>query len=176
MKIITMLSKALSFFKKLGIKTNVWKFRLDEPFMFQGDKNLDRGYYIYDASGRIVAGIESDGLIFAEVGFCWNGCDPTIQVGDFFIGTPDGAIDQITGKPKTYYASLLHDILCQLIRQNKRFPISRLEADQAFADLLKRDGFKHHALYYRIVRLFGAPYGRVMALINGESRGRSINQ
>lgn len=92
----------------------------------------------------------SSGLITIRKGYTWNGCSPSISVLDmFFIGTPDGIVDYNTGKPKTHYASLVHDCLYQ-------FKIlGRKEADLIFRRMMKESRFALADIYYLAVRAFG---------------------
>jgi hypothetical protein len=72
---------------------------------------------------------------------------------DIVIGTPDGIPNEKTGKPKAYYASLLHDVLYQFLDVD--LPLSRAQIDHVFLDVLTRDCFAPRWLYYAAVRCFG---------------------
>lgn len=157
----------LAWIKVLQPSLRVWKFRLEERFEHATFFGLPRDYVLQDGQGNIIAGINTEGRVFAEAGFCWNGCDPKIRLGDIIIGTPDGAIHERTGKPKTYYASLTHDILCQLIKQYPDFPMTRAQADEQFKDRLIHDDFRQWQLYYHVVRWLGRPYGSLMDWVKG---------
>ena len=86
--------------------------------------------------------------------YAWDGCSPKINVLDLFhIGSPDGVIDITTGKPKTYYASLVHDALCQFISGIEDM-CSRKDIDQLFFKSLKESNFKLSRLYYTLVRIY----------------------
>ena len=74
----------------------------------------------------------ADGKITIYKGYAWDGCSPKIYVfGLFIIGTPDGALR--FGKPWTYYASLVHDVLCQFRHD---IPLSKEQVTQIFNDQL----------------------------------------
>lgn len=75
-----------------------------------------------------------DGMVVIRKGYSWNGCN-------FAIDTP-----------QTYRASCIHDALYQYQ------PISRLNADNLFFDVLLKNRFKFAPLYYLAVRLFGWIY------------------
>lgn len=93
------------------------------------------------------------GVIFIPKGYSWDGCTPKIKIaGKLVIGTPDGEIHPETGKPRTYYASLVHDALYQYFPQHG---ISRKDIDSLFLDMLRMSGFKSAGLYHRAVRWFG---------------------
>lgn len=92
--------------------------------------------------------ISETGWITVCRGYAWNGCSPYITILDLFhIGTPNGIIDYRTGKPITYYASCVHDALCQFS------PVSRRIADRIFLTMLEEVGFKLAKPYYWAVRL-----------------------
>ncbi len=55
-------------------------------------------------------------------------------------------------KPKTYYASLVHDALYQYL---DTIPIPRKEIDRVFLEMLKETAFPLAFLYYIAVRIFG---------------------
>jgi len=100
--------------------------------------------------------IDSDGTITVKGsnanGYAWDGCTPKFNLFDIaLIGTPDGRINVNTGKPVTYYASLVHDVLCQFWQQ---IGIERKEADRLFLHYL--GDFQLRYIYYAAVRIFGA--------------------
>ena len=85
-------------------------------------------------------------------GYAWDGCTPKFNIYDLFlVGTPDGRVIVNTGKPITYYASLIHDILCQ---HAKCIGIKRKQADKVFLYYL--GDFKLRYFYYFAVRIYGA--------------------
>jgi len=87
-------------------------------------------------------------------GYAWDGCSPKFNVLDIFlIGTPDGRINVNTGKPVTYYASLIHDALYQF---RKDLGIKRKVADKVFLYYL--GDFQLRFIYYAAVRLFGGTF------------------
>jgi hypothetical protein len=89
------------------------------------------------------------GQMVINAGYAWNGCNPSLSVLDlFWIGTPEGIVGPDTaGKPITYQASLVHDVLIQFN------VIPRKEADRIFYKLLKQANFKLAWLYYGVVRV-----------------------
>ena len=92
--------------------------------------------------------IVADHKLTIKAGYVWNGCSPKLSVGGlFFIGTPDGHTDYRTGKPHTYYASLVHDALYQYEIGTKE------HADNVF--LLMLDHFPLRKVYFWAVRLCG---------------------
>ncbi|EGG93500.1 hypothetical protein IMCC1989_1159 [gamma proteobacterium IMCC1989] len=74
----------------------------------------------------------ANGQIIIYKGYAWDGCSPKKHLfGMFIIGTPDGALR--FGKPWTYYASLVHDVLCQF---RHHIPLSKEQVTQIFNDQL----------------------------------------
>ena len=100
--------------------------------------------------------IHVDGLIIVKAGYAWDGCTPKVNLFDLYIfGAPEGILDINTMKPKTYYASLVHDVLYQFYG---RHGIKRKRIDSLFYDILRRDGFYMADAYYMIVDHLGAKF------------------
>lgn len=84
-------------------------------------------------------------------GFAWDGCTPKLNVFDLvLLGTPDGRVNINTTKPVTYYASMIHDVLCQHVGTGG---LTRKQADDVFLELL--GDFDLRYLYYLAVRIWG---------------------
>lgn len=98
-----------------------------------------------------------DGLIEVEPHYAWNGCSPKFNLLDFTLGTPDGKLDLNTGKPLTYYASKVHDVLYQF---KGLHGVKRKEADDLFLKMLQDSGFMWAKVYYGFVRAFGWMLGK----------------
>jgi len=102
--------------------------------------------------------LSSDGTIIVKgthyKGYAWDGCSPKLKIKDVYLGTLEAVLNFDTGKSKTYYASLIHDVFYQFSKEVKSF-IRRKEVDRELYSLLKRDNFVFAGLYYRAVRLFG---------------------
>lgn len=90
-------------------------------------------------------------------GYAWDGCSPKFFFWDIYFGTPDGVVDLVIQKPKTYYASLIHDALYQF-RNEYKDQVSRKVTDLIFLDEMRKSDFRLSLLYYRVVRLFGWIY------------------
>ena len=92
--------------------------------------------------------IEIDGTQLT--GYAWDGCSPKFQLGDLIFGTPDGVIG-MNHKPKTYIASMAHDILYQFRDQlfSAGFPFHRAEKYliQKFPKYGLRSFSKHLAVH-----------------------------
>ena len=86
-------------------------------------------------------------------GYAWDGCSPKFKFKDIcWLGTPDAVLNWETKKPKTYYASMVHDVFYQFSKDVKPF-IKRKEVDDLFYDILKENNFRLANVYYRVVRL-----------------------
>jgi len=115
--------------------------------------------------------ITRDGGITVLSGYAWDGCTPKICLFDLLFGTPDGTVDSRTGRPKTYFASLVHDVLYQSRRSG--LPLPRATADRFFLRLLALTGFTPRAVYYAAVRLFGG-FFRKTGKYKGTEEGRLV--
>ena len=111
--------------------------------------------------------VEKGGRIVVMRGYAWNGCSPKFCFFDLLLGTPDGVVDARTGRPKTYYASLVHDALYQFVPDG--LPASRRDADRCFLALLAESGFRPRWIYYAAVRVFGGLLRRVQRSTRGTS-------
>lgn len=88
--------------------------------------------------------------VTAKEGYSWDGCSPKKRLGNIIFGIWDGPYDADSHLPQTYYASLVHDILCQY---KGKHPIIRKDMDKVFYRLLVRDRFFLAPIYYYTVRL-----------------------
>lgn len=89
-------------------------------------------------------------------GYAWDGCSIKWNSINVTWGTPDGKLDYTTLKQKTYYASMLHDVLYE---NKKTVPVSRKNADLLFKDILKTSNYILSPIYYAAVRIFGGLFG-----------------
>src|SRR5436190_2080914 len=92
-----------------------WLYRLDRTFTWESGLALPHDLAFRDKQGTVRLVIETSGRITVMRGYAWNGCSPKFCVLDILIGTPDGVVHAGTGKPKAYYASLVHDALYQFL-------------------------------------------------------------
>ncbi len=99
--------------------------------------------------------LNEKGLFTLKPPFVWDGATPKFNFLDITWGTPDGCLNIFTGKPKTYYATMVHDLLYQSLA-----PITRKQADECFVFLAKRDDFKLWKIYNMANRIFGRFYQR----------------
>lgn len=102
--------------------------------------------------------LEKNGAVIVKgsnkKGYAWDGCSPKIKIKDVYFGTPEAVLNFETGKSKTFYASLIHDVFYQFSKDLKPF-INRKEVDREFYIILKNHKFRFAAVYYRMVRLLG---------------------
>ncbi len=102
--------------------------------------------------------LEKDGTVIVKgsnkKGYAWDGCSPKFKIKDVYFGTPEAVLNYETGKTKTFYASMIHDVFYQFSKEVKSF-IKRREADREFYIILKEHKFKFAAIYYRMVRMLG---------------------
>ena len=122
--------------------------------------------------GKYVS-LKETGELEIKSGYSWNGCSPKVEIMGMVFGTPEGALprenekdvikknlgmigyDQLDWyKPKTYYASLVHDCLYQ-ISDRYATRMDRKIVDNIFLKILRAYGFPSAKLYYLAVRLFG---------------------
>lgn len=141
--------------------------------------NTTENWAFEDSSGKRRLEIYADGTLRVLAGYAWDGCSPKFSVCDILIGTPDGAPNHGTERPKTYFASLFHDALYQFMDDGS--PISKPIADRIFLHVLVRDDFAPRHLYYWAVRIFGGMFhkytkrkrkynGRRVAIANASHR------
>jgi hypothetical protein len=143
-----------------------WRFCLDNPFVWQAPINPRHGARFTDHQGRTWLTITEDGAIAIAKDYAWNGCSPGIAVWDWgVLGLPQGINDEVTGKPKTYYASLVHDALYQFMNYPD-MPYSRKEMDQLFLVLMQQSQFSLATVYYWAVRSLGGGYRTVKQWLN----------
>ena len=135
-----------------------WIFELDADITLSLAPYLssspDTPLSFCDREGREWLVLHPSGQAVIRAGYAWDGCTPKVAVFDIVLGVPDGIPNQLTRKPKAYFASLVHDVLYQFM-DLPELPVSRRGADQAFLDLLDRDAFAPRYLYWSVVRVFG---------------------
>jgi hypothetical protein len=150
-----------------------WVFRLDADYSWDSGLPFDRDDAFADAAdpGRVRLILRRGGTITVTSGYAWDGCTPKFCLLDLVFGTPDGVVSRRTGRPKAYYASLIHDALYQFLPDG--LPLSRWQADKCFLALLRRDEFAWRFVYFTVVVLAGWAtrpiYRRVRA-----TRGRLV--
>ena len=134
-----------------------WIFVLDGDYVYNIHGHLPSGWNegcaFIDRKGRRRLEIHPNGDARVLTGYAWDGCTPKFAFFDIVVGTPDGVPNQVTKKPKAYYASLMHDVLYQFL--DAKLPLSRRQADRLFLEILIRDRFAPRWIYFVAVRVFG---------------------
>jgi hypothetical protein len=134
-----------------------WVYVLDADYVYSVRAHLppdwNESCAFLDAKGKKRLEIDARGEARVLAGYAWDGCTPKFSVFDILVGTPDGVPNQLTKKPKAYYASLLHDVLYQFL--DAGLPMSRAQADRVFLEILARDRFAPRLFYYGVVRALG---------------------
>lgn len=126
-----------------------WVYIIRDDYVFKSihiGKRFDSKWLRLEEDGTVTIKANQDG-------YAWDGCTPKISVlGLFVLGTPDGHIDVKTGKPLTYYASLVHDAFYQYLED---IPISKRDIDKQFYIMLKDNEFPLAWIYYMAVLHLG---------------------
>ena len=126
-------------------KTAAWLYRLDRSFTWESALPVREDLVFRDGDGKVRLIVESGGRLTVMRGYSWNGCSPKVCVLDLLVGTPDGAVYEPTGRPKAYYASLVHDALYQFLDAGS--PVTRAQADGCFLRLMGESEFVLRHLY-----------------------------
>jgi len=127
-------------------KRGPWIFKLAEPFQISTPW---QGF----AFKSEWLDIREDGLLTVPVNYVWDGCSIKRSLFDLWIiGTPDGVIDIDTMKPRTYFASCVHDAMYQYYGYHG---VPRKEIDLWFRHMMQEAKFGPAPLYYAMVRLLG---------------------
>ena len=157
-----------------------WLFRiskiytLEKDFIWRSGHSIgDRHLVFEDKTGKLRMIISTDGVITIKEHYTWDGCTPKLSFFDLFIiGTPDGIRHRETDKPKTYYASLVHDALYQFLPDMPdKNVITRKNADDFFRRLLIEYEFAPNFIYWLAVRLFGGIFMHARRNITRNTRG-----
>lgn len=148
-----------------------WRYCLDRPYTWQSGLPFDQDWAFEDRIGVVRLILRADGTMTVTAGYAWDGCTPKGCVLDLSFGVPDGVVSAVTGKPKTYYASLIHDALYQFLPDG--LPLSRVQADRCFLRLMTREHFAWRHVYYWAVRALGGLFQRG-GRWKRQTRGRRI--
>lgn len=116
-----------------------WKYQLETDWTYQTGL---AGYTSYD---QALFGLEYDGVLHVDRGYCWDGpSGPTLDTKDFMRG------------------SLVHDVLYQSIRLKLLPSSARKAADLELDKILKKDGmfWLRRKYVYFALRAFAAGAAR----------------
>jgi hypothetical protein len=141
-------------YRDLAIDKNIRKTKGGGPWIFKTDAPVT---VVTDILGITFRSrwltVEENGTIAVSAEYAWDGNSKKISVFDLFvIGTPDGIVDVRTMKPKTWYASLVHDALYQYYGYHG---IARKDMDAIYRALAREANFAPADLYWLIVRICG---------------------
>ncbi len=150
-----------------------WLFCLERNYSWQSPYVLDRDWAFQDDEGHTRLLITTEGIITVTKGYAWDGCTPKTCFLDLVLGTPDGVVYVGTGKPKTYYASLIHDALYQFLPEDP--PLTRAQADRCFLLLMEESKFALRHIYWVAVRVFGGLTRPITRRIRQTFGGRKID-
>lgn len=150
--------------------TVTWLYRLDQDYTWNCGKTIDKEMKFVDQDDRVRLILKTNGDIIILRDYAWDGCTPKFCFFDVLLGVPDGAVHRVTGKPKTYYASLVHDALYQFL--DVGLPFSRKEADGFFLRLMAETEFALRYVYYWAVRLFGKWFRRYSITYGKKKKNR----
>jgi hypothetical protein len=134
-------------------------YRLHRNFIWESHHTIPEDIVLVDSQGRVRLIMEESGRITVTRDYAWNGCTPKVCIFDINLGTPDGVVHRDTERPKTYFASLVHDALYQFLPEG--LPLKRRHADRFFLQLMKESEFGPRWVYWAAVRLFGGISRRI---------------
>jgi len=150
-----------------------WLFQLEKHFSWGSPYPLERDWAFQDMNGHTRLLLTTDGTITVMKGYAWDGATPKTCAFDLVLGTPDGVVFLGTGKPKTYYATLVHDALYQFLPEDP--PLTRRQADHCFLLLMREHKFALRHVYWLAVRLFGWISWRITRRIRSTFGGRKLD-
>jgi hypothetical protein len=130
-----------------------WLYRLDESYTWSGAPRIDSDRFFFDRKGHLRLVVGADGRITVTAGYAWNGCSPKVCLFDILVGTPDGVVHDVTCRPKTYFASMVHDALYQFLQAD--LPYTRRQADEIFLRMMAESDFAPRYVYWLAVRVLG---------------------
>jgi len=148
-----------------------WLFVIEQDYSWSSGLDIPENADFYDRSGVKRLEIRQNGEIKVLKDYAWDGCTPKFCLLDLVFGVPDGVVHKRTKRPKTYYASLVHDALYQFMDDD--LPLSRKEADLCFLRLMQESEFALSKLYYLAVRCFGGIFRRAAKRIR-KTQGRKM--
>lgn len=126
------------------IKKKPWLYQLERDYSYKHP--LLNGIEFENAWIKI-----NNGTLTIKQRYAWDGCTPKWQVfGVWWVGVPDGILR--LGKPWMYFASLIHDALCQF---RDKIAISKRAVTQIFNDVMERDKFPLRPIYRWFVDRLG---------------------
>lgn len=126
-----------------------WRYKIDQPFIIHAP---ELGCVSFENDWLSLDGC---GLLRVSAGYAWDGCSPAVKIFGVWLGTPDGKLG-IDGRPQTFYASLVHDVLCQFAKELPIFD-AKPPSDLFYRMLLDAGFSKLRAAVYRAAVLNFGP-------------------
>jgi hypothetical protein len=151
-----------------------WLFRLETHHSWTSPYRLDRDWAFQDRDGITRLLLTKEGEIIVLAGYAWDGCTLKFFLLDVVCGTPDGVVSTKTRRPKTYFASLIHDALYQFLPLDG-VPFDRRRADWCFMLLMNEERFVLRRLYHIAVRAFGWMTRPLTARMRQTTNGRRLD-
>ena len=155
----------------LAIERTIKKTKGGGPWVFKTDEDVT---VVTDVTGITFhshwLNIMPDGAMTVSAGYAWDGNSKKLNILDLVIvGVPDGIIDVRTMRPKTWYASLVHDALYQYYGYHG---IARRDMDAVYRLLATEARFLLTPLYWLAVRAFGGLFylGKKRVKVMAEGR------
>jgi hypothetical protein len=150
-----------------------WLYKLElEDFTWASGHAVPFPMEFLDQGDKLRLQIDGDGTLTVKKGYAWDGCTPKLCFFDILFGTPDGVVHRDSGRPKTYYASLVHDALYQFLPEIPAVAqLTRRDADDFFLRIMEQYDFAPRRLYWLAVRLFGGLALRVRRDVTRRTRG-----
>jgi len=148
-----------------------WLFVIEQDYSWLSGLAIPEDADFYDKAGVKRLEIRQNGEIKVLKDYAWDGCTPKFCLLDLIFGVPDGVVHERTKRPKTYYASLVHDALYQFLDDG--LPLSRKEADLCFLRLMQESDFVLSKPYYFAVRCFGGIFRRAAKRIR-KTQGKKL--
>jgi hypothetical protein len=140
-----------------------WVYELEKNYAWDSGLPIREDQAFKDKKGVVRLILETGGRITVTQGYAWDGCTPKFCLFDILLGIPDGVVDSTIRRPKTYYASLVHDALYQFLPEGPS--VTRAQMDHCFLKLMEATGFRPRMLYFVAVRLFGGLFRHVTRLV-----------
>jgi hypothetical protein len=148
-----------------------WRYKLDSNYSWESRHPMPEDVVFRDKRGTVRLIMSQAGTITVTRGYSWDGCTPKFRLWDFSLGIPDGVVHKLTGQPKTYYASLVHDVCYQFLPDGLK--LERVEVDRFFLVLMKDSDFGPRYIYWLAVRAFGGLFRRAMRVKRG-TKGEAL--
>lgn len=137
--------------KFLGAQVSkIWRYKLEQPYR----------RHCRELSGVHFANewlwLDGHGNLQISKGYAWDGCSPAVKLPLIgWVGTPDGKLG-IDGRPQAFFASLVHDVLCQFAPHLPIFS-PKLPSDLFYNMLLEAGFSQARAKIYRAAVLKFGP-------------------